>query len=103
MTTNAGGIRWIVDHGKTGLLVPKDDDEAMASLAIRLLETPELAQSIARNAYQECPAYSWKAVREKWLTAYQRLAGREASAGTRVDAGQMMHSRPFQGAESQSA
>lgn len=100
VSTNAGGIRWIVSHGETGLLVPKNDDEAMASLAIRLLESPELAQSLARNAYQECPAYKWEAVREKWLTAYQRLAGREASAGTRVDAGQMMHSRPFQGAES---
>jgi glycosyltransferase involved in cell wall biosynthesis len=100
VSTNAGGIRWIVNHGKTGLLVPKNDDEAMASLAIRLLETPELAQYLTRNAYQECPAYKWEAVREKWLTAYQRLAGREASAGTRVDAGQMMHSRPFQGAES---
>lgn len=99
VSTNAGGIRWIVSHGKTGLLVPKNDDKAMASLAIRLLETPELAQSLARNAYQQCPGYKWEAVREKWLTAYQRLAGREASAGTRVDAGQMMHSRPFQGAE----
>ena len=100
VSTNAGGIRWIVSHGKTGLLVPKNDYEAMASLAIRLLETPELAQYLARNAYQECPAYKWEAVREKWLTAYQRLAGREAIPGTRVDAGQMMHSRPFQGAES---
>ena len=103
VSTNAGGIRWIVSHGKTGLLVPKNDDEAMASLAIQLLETPELAQQLARNAYQECPAYKWEAVREKWLTAYQRLAGREASADTRVDAGQMMHSRPFRGAESQRA
>ena len=100
VSTNAGGIRWIVSHGRTGLLVPKNDDKAMASLAIRLLETPELAQSLARNAYQECPAYKWEAVREKWLTAYQRLAGREASTDARVDAGQMMHSRPFQGAAS---
>ncbi len=100
VSTNAGGIRWIVNHGKTGLLVPKNDDKAMASLAIRLLETPELAQSLARNAYQECPAYNWEAVRDKWVTAYQRLAGREESAGSRVDAGQMVHSRPLQRAES---
>src|SRR5215216_3858157 len=100
VSTNAGGIRWIVSHGKTGLLVPKNDDKALASLAIRLLESPELAQSLARNAYLECPAYTWEAVRDEWVTAYQRLAGREASAGTRVDAGQMMHSPPFQRAES---
>ena len=75
VSTNAGGIRYIVSHGRTGLLVPKNDHEAMASWAIRLLETPELAESIARNAYEECPAYTWPAVRETWLAAYFRLVG----------------------------
>lgn len=75
VSTNAGGIRCIVTHGRTGLLVPKNDDEAMASWAIRLLETPELAESIASNAYEECPAYTWAAVRENWVAAYLRLVG----------------------------
>jgi glycosyltransferase involved in cell wall biosynthesis len=75
VSTNAGGIRFIITHGRTGLLVPKNDDEAMASWAIRLLETPELAESIARYAYEECPAYTWPAVRETWVTAYLRLVG----------------------------
>lgn len=75
VSTNAGGIRYIVTHGRTGLLVPKNDFEAMASWAIRLLETPELAESIARNAYEECPAYTWPAVRETWVAAYLRLVG----------------------------
>ena len=75
VSTNAGGIRYIVTHGRTGLLVPKNDFEAMASWAIRLLETPELAESIARNAYEECPAYTWPAVRETWVAAYLHLVG----------------------------
>src|SRR6185369_6691504 len=36
VSTNAGGIRCIITHGRTGLLVPKNDYEAMASWAIRL-------------------------------------------------------------------
>lgn len=75
VSTNAGGIRCIIAHGRTGLLVPKNDFNAMASWAIRLLETPELAESIARNAYEECPAYTWPAVRETWVAAYLRLVG----------------------------
>jgi glycosyltransferase involved in cell wall biosynthesis len=75
VSTNAGGIRCIITHGRTGLLVPKNDSEAMASWAIRLLETPELAESIARNAYEECPAYTWPAVRETWVAAYLHLVG----------------------------
>jgi L-malate glycosyltransferase len=75
VSTNAGGIRYVITHGRTGLLVPKNDDEAMASWAIKLLETPELAESIALNAYEEYPAYTWPAVRGMWLATYLRLVG----------------------------
>jgi L-malate glycosyltransferase len=102
VSTSAGGIRCIVTHGKNGLLVPRNDHEGMASLAIRLLESPELATSIARNAYEECSAYTWPAVRETWLAAYIRLAGRKTSLDTRGNAGEMVHSGPFQGAVEES-
>ena len=91
VSTSAGGIRCIVTHEQTGLLVPRNDHNAMAAWAIRLLESPELASTIARNAYEECAAYTWEAVREKWLAAYARLAGREASISSSVGAGQMIH------------
>ncbi|HEX6716702.1 MAG TPA: glycosyltransferase family 4 protein [Pyrinomonadaceae bacterium] len=76
VSTNAGGILCMVTHGRTGLLVPKNDHDAMAAWAIRLLESPELAERIVRNAYEECSAYRWPAVRESWLATYRRLAGR---------------------------
>ena len=91
ISTSAGGIRCIVAHEQTGLLVPRNDHDAMAAWAMHLLESPEIASSIARNAYEECAAYKWEAVREKWLAAYARLAGREASTAGSVVAGQMIH------------
>jgi len=91
VSTSAGGIRCIVTHEQTGLLVPRNDHDAMAAWAMHLLESPEIASSIARNAYEECAAYKWEAVREKWLAAYARLAGREASTAGSVVAGQMIH------------
>lgn len=96
VSTSAGGIRCIVSHGRTGLLVPRNDHEAMASWAIRLLESPELATSISRNAYEECSAYTWPAVRDAWLSTYLRLAGREATSGTASSAGSMIHSSPLE-------
>jgi glycosyltransferase involved in cell wall biosynthesis len=75
VSTSAGGIRCIVTHGKNGLLVPRNDHEGMASWAIRLIEAPELAASIARSANEGCSAYTWPAVREAWLAVYVRLAG----------------------------
>ncbi|MFZ0063648.1 MAG: glycosyltransferase family 4 protein [Pyrinomonadaceae bacterium] len=98
VSTSAGGIRCIVNHGITGLLVPRNDYEGMASFAIKLLESPELATSLAHNAYKECSAYTWPAVRRDWLTAYARLAGRQAKTGTSAGSGLTVDPNPFQGA-----
>jgi glycosyltransferase involved in cell wall biosynthesis len=86
VSTNAGGIPYIVEHERTGLLVPKNDHEAMAAWAINLLESPALAESIARNAYEESPAYTWEAVRETWLAAYMELAGWKVPSDARARA-----------------
>lgn len=98
VSTSAGGIRCIVNHGSTGLLVPRNDHEGMASFAIKLLESPELASSLAHNAYKECSAYTWPAVRRNWLAAYARLAGRQARTGTSAGSGLMGDPNPFLGA-----
>jgi glycosyltransferase involved in cell wall biosynthesis len=97
VTTSAGGITCIVEHERTGLLVPRNDHEAMASCAIRLLESPEFAATIARNAHEECQDYRWSAVRDSWLSAYERLAGR--GAGDSVPAGAAPDSNSLQGVE----
>lgn len=77
VTTNAGGIPYLVSHEKTGLVVEKNDDKAMAAAAIRLMGDKELASMLARNARAECGKYEWDAVRENWLSFYNEVAGRE--------------------------
>ena len=105
VSTNAGGIRFLIAHEKTGLLVPKNDHEAMASCAIRLLESPDLAESIAHNSYDECSAYTWPAVRSAWLTVYRQLVGIETSPSPStgvVSPSHMMHSGTLEGAAEKS-
>ena len=43
VATNVGGISDLLTDEETALLVPDDDDEAMASAVARLLQDPELA------------------------------------------------------------
>lgn len=74
VTTNAGGIPYIVTHEKTGLMVERDDHEAMAEAAVRLLEDPAFAGKIARAAFDECSKYAWDSVRGQWLELYRSLA-----------------------------
>ncbi len=77
VTTSAGGIPYIVTHEQTGLLVPKNDAQAMAASALRLLRSPELAETIARNAHEACQIYRWSLVRDQWLSLYLRLARKD--------------------------
>lgn len=75
VTTNAGGIPWIVTHGETGLMVECGDYKTLANNAIRLLEDPALASRIARNARESANQFTWPAVRGKWVQLYQELTG----------------------------
>lgn len=79
VTTDAGGIPYIVEHERTGLLVARGDYEAMAREALRLLEDDALAARVAASARAECRKYNWEAVREEWLSLYRELA--EGKAG----------------------
>lgn len=42
-----------VEDGRTGLLVPPGDDEAMAEAVVRVIETPDLAETLAARARAE--------------------------------------------------
>lgn len=76
VTTNAGGIPYIVSHERTGLLVEMNDHEAMAAAAVRLLEDEELAAKLIHAARAECAKYRWDVVRERWLDFYSEVAER---------------------------
>jgi len=76
VTTNAGGIPYIVKNGETGLMVRCGDDDGLAASAMRLLEDEELARSIIRRARAECALYRWSAVRDEWIKLYADLAAR---------------------------
>jgi glycosyltransferase involved in cell wall biosynthesis len=73
----AGGIPYIVDDGRTGLLFPAGDHEAMAAAALRLLDEDGLAVRLARAGRAELARYDWDLnVRWGWLGIYHELAGR---------------------------
>jgi glycosyltransferase involved in cell wall biosynthesis len=74
VTTDAGGIPYILTDGETGLLVRRGDHAALAAGAIRLLEDEALARRMTGAARRACEKYSWASVREAWLKLYHELA-----------------------------
>jgi glycosyltransferase involved in cell wall biosynthesis len=83
VTTNAGGIPYIVTDEETGLIVSCGDHEAMARSAMRLLEDARLAEQIAAHAKDECRKYDWTTARREWLRLYHELAGRRVALSSK--------------------
>ena len=79
IATRAGGIPFIVTHGVNGLLVDLDDHEAMAECAFRLLEDPELVETLSRNGRRELEKYRWNDVRAEWMKVYHELMDRDSA------------------------
>lgn len=75
VTTDAGGVPYIVTHETTALIVPRGDHQALARSAIRYVEDNDLALRIARNGRESCRRFTWSAVGEEWLHAYEELMG----------------------------
>lgn len=76
VSTNAGGIPFIVEHGATGWLAPADDDAALANGALTLFEDQQLAASIAARARRTCEErYIWNVVAPQWLRVYAKAVG----------------------------
>ena len=82
VSTNAGGIPAIVTHERHGLLAPSGDHEMLAAHVLRLLDEPEHARAMARDAFAICQACTWPAVRGRWLDAYRAVAAVRARTGT---------------------
>ena len=78
VSTNAGGMPAILEHGRHGLLAPLGDHAAVAREALHLLNNPDLARRFAGEAYSTCESYTWAAARHLWLRVY-----RQAAAGNR--------------------
>jgi len=72
ISTNPGGIPYIIEDDRNGFLVNIDDHEAIAKKAIFLLNNPGVAIRVAWTARQDCEKfYSWEVNRDKWLKLYK--------------------------------
>ena len=80
VTSRAGGIPYVVEHERNGLLVDRGDHEALAGAALRLLGDPALARRLIAHGLRDVEEqYTWDAVRARWTKLYQRLAAQTAT------------------------
>jgi L-malate glycosyltransferase len=80
ITTEPEGMRYVVEHERTGLLSKPGDVAALAHNVVRVLHDSELADRLVSNARQEMARYSWPILREQWLEVYRALVSGESKA-----------------------
>src|SRR5215472_14300463 len=53
VATTVGGLPEMVDHGRTGFLVPPRDSESLASAIVDLMQSDEMRQSFGENGMRK--------------------------------------------------
>ncbi len=66
VSTNVGGIPYLVEDGVDGLLVPSNDSAAMAAAVRRILTEPGLAARLSSNARKKAEQFDWSITLPKW-------------------------------------
>lgn len=73
VTTNVGGIPYIVRDEETALLVPEGDVEAMAKAIVRLFREEGTRRHLVENGLDAVKPYAWPQVEGQWLALYESL------------------------------
>ncbi len=71
VSTRVGGVPYMVEHGRTALLVPAGEDKALADAALRVLDDPVLRDRLVGAGLEEVARYRWEAVRGELAAAYR--------------------------------
>lgn len=66
VSTNVGGIPFLIEDGVNGLLVPKGDVAAMAKAVVSLIENSGKTKGLSIQGRKYVEQYDWLVVKEKW-------------------------------------
>ena len=67
VSTDVGGMPFLIDHDKDGILVPPQSPVKMAEAVERLLENKNKAMNIATFAREKVEGFDWEKVKGQWV------------------------------------
>ncbi len=79
VATAVGGLPYLIEHRKNGLLVPDGDVKAMVKAVKSLLDNPDLTRKISQNGRNLAENSSWTKVRADWQQLFEKAVRRNSS------------------------
>jgi len=74
VATKIGGLAEVIRDGKTGILVPPQNEEALAQALIRLHQDPQWAKQLGEYGKKVVEEeYSWSSIAERMIRLYSSL------------------------------
>lgn len=67
VSTNVGGIPYLIEESRNGLLFESGDIKEMLSAIISLIKNSELASTISDTNRKKAESLTWESVRHTWL------------------------------------
>lgn len=71
VSTNPGGMPFLIQQDKTGLLVEVHNPQAMAEAIQSLLDSPEKFKELTQNAREVAQGFDTEAVLQKWNQVFE--------------------------------
>jgi glycosyltransferase involved in cell wall biosynthesis len=80
VATSVGGLPEVVEHGRTGLLVPPRDPAALADAIAELLGDPERREQLATAAAERMGEFTIESVARRFASLYETLVAQAGHA-----------------------
>jgi glycosyltransferase involved in cell wall biosynthesis len=74
VSTNVGGLTYLLEDEHDALLVPPNDPAAMAAAVRRLLTEPGLAERLSRNARHKAEEFDLSVILPQWERLIETVA-----------------------------
>ena len=67
ISTDVGGIPYLIEDSVTGILVSSNDIQGMVNRIVKYLDAQKDLQYIAQNARKKVEYFDWNTVKQRWI------------------------------------